>query len=74
MFWNKENEETRSNQATVKTVEITNDYLCPNCGLPLLRRPFDSSMKMSAQYELQKYDYHCAVCNQAFDRFKIEVN
>ena len=74
MFWNKENEETNESEVIVKTLNGVKESFCPKCGLPLLKRPFDATMKANGNYETQRYDYHCAVCNQAYDRFAIEVN
>lgn len=70
----KENEELNEGQVTVQTLKGVHKQLCPRCHLPLLKRPFDTSMKTNGKYESQRYDYHCAICNQAFDRFNIEVN
>ena len=74
MFWKKENEEMNESQIAVKTFNGVKEYLCPNCNLPLLKRPFDATMKINGKYETQRYDYHCAICNQAYDRFNIEAN
>jgi DNA-directed RNA polymerase subunit RPC12/RpoP len=74
MYWKKESNDLSEHKVIVKTSVVEKDYLCPNCGLPLLKRPFDTAMKMNPQYELIGYDYHCAICNQSFDRLKIEVN
>jgi hypothetical protein len=74
MFWKKENEEINESHVTVQTLNGIKEHVCPRCHLPLLKRPFDESMKTNGKYESQRYDYHCAICNQAFDRFSIEAN
>jgi len=74
MFWKNENEEMNESQVTVQTLNGIKEHFCPKCHLPLLKRPFDASMKTNGKYEAQRYDYHCAICNQAFDRFNIETN
>ena len=74
MFWIIENEVKNESQVTVQTFSGIKEFVCPKCDLPLLKRPFDASMKTSIKYHTVRYDYHCAVCNQAFDRFSIETN
>ena len=74
MFWKNENKEMNESQVTVQTLNGVKEYYCPKCHLPLLKRPFDETMKTNGKYETQRYDYHCAVCNQAHDRFAIEKN
>ena len=74
MYWKKVNEETNESEVIVKTLNGVKESFCPKCGLPLLKRPFDAAMKANGNYKTQRYDYHCAVCNQAYDRFTIDVN
>ncbi len=74
MYWINENIEKNESQVTVQTLNGINEFVCPKCHLPLLKRPIEASMKTNEKYENQRYDYHCAVCNQAFDRFSIEIN
>lgn len=74
MFWKIENEVENESQVTVQNLNGIKEIVCPKCDLPLLKRPFDATMLMLKKHTNQRYDYHCAVCNQAFDRFNIELN
>ena len=74
MFWKNENNELHESQVTVQTINGVKEHCCPKCHLPLLKRPFDKTMKTNGKYEKQAYDYHCAICNKAYDRFAVEIN